>query len=75
MTPCVTNVNADNSFVGSVSNIVNKTMVHFNDKQEKPSQFRPQQMNEINDDELFNDEDDNSMPNMGGRQQVECATQ
>jgi len=57
------------------NNIINKKMNHFNEKQEKSSQFKPQQMNEINDDELFNDEDDNHMPNMGGRQQVECATQ
>jgi hypothetical protein len=49
-------------------------MKHFNLKQENPSQFKPQQMNEINDDELFND-DETQMPTMGGRQQVECATQ
>ena len=50
-------------------------MVHFNVKQSSSQKFTPQQMNEINDEELFNDEDDNHMPNMGGKQQVECATQ
>ena len=50
-------------------------MINFNEKQSSSQKFKAQQMNEINDDELFNDEDDNHMPTMGGKQQVECATQ
>jgi len=57
------------------SNITDKTMIEFNDKQSSSQKFKPQKMNEINDEELFNDEDDNHMPTMGGKQQVECATQ
>jgi len=57
------------------TNIVNKTMMNFNEKQSSSQTFKPQQMNDIKDDELFNDEDDNHMPTMGGKQQVECATQ
>lgn len=56
------------------SNIIDKTMTDFNDKQNGNQSFKPQQINEINDDELFND-DETQMPTMGGRQQVECATQ
>ena len=56
------------------SNITDKQMTNFDDKQNGNSKFKPQKMNEINDDELFNDEEDNEMPNMKG-QQVECATQ
>lgn len=56
------------------NNIVNKTMIEFNENHNKSSQFKPQQMNTINDEELFND-DETQMPTMGGRQQVECATQ
>ena len=57
------------------TNIINKKMINFNEKQSSSQKFKAQQMNEINDDELFNDEDDNHMPTMGGKQQVECATQ
>jgi DnaJ-class molecular chaperone len=57
------------------SNIIDKTMTDFNDKQNGNQSFKPQQINEINDEELFNSDDETQMPTMGGRQQVECATQ
>jgi len=56
------------------SNISDKQMTEYNEKQNSNPKFTPQKMNDINDDELFNDEDHNEMPNMKG-QQVECATQ
>ena len=56
------------------NNITDKKMTNYNNDKNDNIKFKPQQMHEINDDELFN-EDHNEMPNIQGGQQVECATQ
>jgi DnaJ-class molecular chaperone len=64
------------------TNITDKLMYIFNDDHKSKSKNMNinndindiNDINNINDDDIFNNED-NEIPNMGGRQQVECATQ
>jgi len=56
------------------NNITDKQMTDYNDKQSSNSKFKPQNINEINEEDLFNEQEDNELPNMKG-QKVECATQ
>ena len=73
------------------TNITDKTLCNYNDDKTKENKNNNKNTetifsdinNVINDDDIFNDDSDTSnnnnngggIPNMGGRQQVECATQ